>query len=179
MPHIVTMPDGSLAIIRVAGPDPEFTKLAKSMFGLSRDSDKTGTFNSTTHSLAAIRRGIPGHFPLSSRECTESDLPGENSLRGVEPTFRDAWKDTGSNVEVDMPKARGIHMDRIRAVRDTELAKKDIAFLRAVEAGDTGAQATIATEKQTLRDIPQTFDLTTRTPDQLKTKWPDQLSQTG
>jgi hypothetical protein len=33
--------------------------------------------------------------------------------------------------------------------------------MRAVEAGDTSAQATIATEKQVLRDIPATFDITT------------------
>jgi len=33
----------------------------------------------------------------------------------------------------------------------------------------------IATEKQVLRDIPQTFDLTTDTPEELKNKWPDEL----
>ena len=78
-------------------------------------------------------------------------------------------------VSVDMTKARVIHMNRIRVVRNAELVAKDITFMRAVEAGDTGAQSTIATEKQTLRDIPQTFDLTTDTPEQLKALWPDEL----
>ena len=78
-------------------------------------------------------------------------------------------------INVNMTKARAIHMDAIRAVRDAELLAKDVTFMRAVEAGDTSAQATIATEKQVLRDIPQTFDLTTDTPVQLQAKWPSEL----
>ena len=78
-------------------------------------------------------------------------------------------------VSVNMDKARVIHMDKIRIVRNAELAAKDILFMRAVEVGDTDAQSTIATQKQVLRDIPQTFDLTTRTPGQLKQKWPEEL----
>ena len=76
-----------------------------------------------------------------------------------------------------MDKARTIHMNNIRAIRDRELAAKDITFMRAVEAGNTSAQSTIATEKQNLRDIPQTFDITTGvdTPEKLKAKWPDGL----
>ena len=66
---------------------------------------------------------------------------------------------------------------RIRIMRDKELAKKDIDMLRAIESGDSSAQSTVATDKQTLRDIPANFDLTTGvdTPVQLKAKWPDGL----
>jgi len=78
-------------------------------------------------------------------------------------------------VTVNMDKARVIHMDKIRVVRNAELAATDITFMRAVEAGDKAAQSTIARQKQVLRDIPQTFDLTTRTPGQLKQKWPEVL----
>ena len=60
-------------------------------------------------------------------------------------------------------------------VRNAELVKLDLPSLRAMEAGDTSAQPTIATEKQPLRDIPQTFDLTTDTPELLKAKWPTEL----
>ena len=68
-------------------------------------------------------------------------------------------------------------MDVIRAARNAELYAKDITFMRAVEAGDTSAQSAIATEKQVLRDIPATFDITTDvdTPEKLKAKWPDEL----
>jgi len=89
-----------------------------------------------------------------------------------------AWEmDTDGTPKVNMPKARGVHMDKIRVVRNAELVKKDVPFMRAVEAGDTDAQARIGTEKQTLRDLPATFDLTTDndTPEELKAKWPTEL----
>jgi len=80
-------------------------------------------------------------------------------------------------VNVNMTKARAIHLEEIRKVRNAELVKEDVTFMRAVEAGDTDAQATIATKKQTLRDIPATFDITTDvdTPEKLKAKWPAEL----
>mgnify|MGYP003130542468 CR=1 FL=1 len=80
-------------------------------------------------------------------------------------------------INVNMEKARVIHMDAIRVVRNAELAAKDVTFMRAVEAGDNSAQSTIATEKQVLRDIPATFDITTGvdTPEKLKAKWPTEL----
>ena len=77
-------------------------------------------------------------------------------------------------VVVNMSKARGIQMDKIRQARNNELAKKDIEYMKALEADD-GSAKTIAVEKQTLRDIPQTFDLTTDTADELKEKWPEGL----
>ena len=80
-------------------------------------------------------------------------------------------------VNVDMTKARAIHLAEIRKVRDAELVKKDVPFMRAVEAGDASAQSTIGTEKQALRDIPAPFDITTAvdTPEKLKAKWPTEL----
>jgi len=76
-----------------------------------------------------------------------------------------------------MPTARGVHMDKIRAVRNVALANEDINILRAIEAGDAAVQAAIAVRKQVLRDIPQTFDLTTPndTPEELKAMWPVEL----
>ena len=91
--------------------------------------------------------------------------------------FKAARVMTSDNYEVDMAKARAIHMDRIRSSRNKELAAKDITFMRAVEAEDTDAQATIKTKKQTLRDLPATFNITTGvdTPEKLKAKWPTEL----
>jgi len=80
-------------------------------------------------------------------------------------------------ININMTKARAVHLTEIRRVRNEELVKEDVTFMRAVEAGDTDAQATIATKKQTLRDIPATFDITTgvTTPEQLKARWPSEL----
>ena len=80
-------------------------------------------------------------------------------------------------VIVNMVKARAIHMNVIRRMRNKELAKEDINYTKALEAGDTSAQNTVVTKKQVLRDIPATFDLTTgvSTTDQLIAKWPTEL----
>ena len=80
-------------------------------------------------------------------------------------------------INVNMSKARAIHLTEIRRVRNAELVKEDVTFMRAVEAGDASAQSTVATKKQVLRDIPATFDITTgvTTPEQLKILWPTEL----
>lgn len=88
----------------------------------------------------------------SYREISDNDLPSDR-------TFRNAWTDDqpGNKVDVDMPRARDIHMDRLRIDRDEKLKEKDLEFILALEQGaDTAA---IVAEKQELRDMPQTFDL--------------------
>lgn len=88
----------------------------------------------------------------------ESDLP-------TDYTFRNAWT---YDLDVDMDKARVIHMDRIRAARDEALKVLDIETLKGID---------VQTEKQALRDIPQTFDLSgATTPDELKALWPAELA---
>jgi hypothetical protein len=77
-------------------------------------------------------------------------------------------------IKVNMDKAKVIQMDKIREVRNKELTKKDVEYMKALEADD-GSAATVAAEKKALRDIPQTFDLTTDTPEELKEKWPEGL----
>ena len=82
-------------------------------------------------------------------------------------------------VNVNITKARAIHLEEIRRERYEELVKEDVTFMRAIEAEDTDAQATIKTKKQTLRDIPATFDITTDadTPEKLMAKWPAELPE--
>ena len=91
-------------------------------------------------------------------------------------TFREAWSLTGNVLVVDMPKARVLHMNNIRKARDQELVKLDIPFLQALERQDLIEQQRIARMKQTLRDIPTTFNLEgATTPDSLKAAWPSEL----
>ena len=127
--RFLTTQNGSLAITTIIGDDPDGLKLAKTMFELSRDgSESSSHFDSTVHTLDAIARGIPGHVPLVCRKCDETDLPAEQAERGINPTFRDAWEDTGTAVVVNMPKARVIHMDRIRRKRNEKLQKLRYLF---------------------------------------------------
>ena len=79
-------------------------------------------------------------------------------------------------IGVNMPKARAIHLAEIRRVRNDELVKEDINMLKAIEAGDASEQSTVATKKQTLRDIPATFSLDGYAdPATLKAAWPTEL----
>lgn len=77
------------------------------------------------------------------------------------------------SLNVNMGKARGIHMDHIRKARDRELKRLDVEYMRADERGDTLGKQEISALKQRLRDIPQKFDLTVaKTPGELKALWP-------
>lgn len=93
--------------------------------------------------------------------------------------FRPAWKftsDTDDNLTIDMPKARTIHMERIRRKRNEELVKLDSEQLR--HADNPTELQKVKTEKQRLRNIPQTFDLSSAaTPEQLKNLWPSKLTK--
>ena len=81
---------------------------------------------------------------ISHREMPDSAIPSDR-------TFRDAWSDTTPEltIDIDMAKARSIHLERIRTKRNAELATLDI--------GDTVTLAQIRARKQELRDLPATL----------------------
>lgn len=112
-----------------------------------------------------IAKDLPAGAPFSTIE--HADIP-------TDKTYRNAWRKGATGVEVDMPKARLIHMERIRKVRNKELEKSDDELLKALENG--GPATPLKTKRQKLRDIPQTFDLETATTEaELKAKWPAEL----
>lgn len=91
-------------------------------------------------------------------------------------TFRNAWEHSGNKVQVNMNKAREIHMNQIREVRDKKLASLDVETIKALGSGNSNAVAVVEAQKQKLRDIPQTLDLTkATTPEELKAIWPEEL----
>ena len=57
------------------------------------------------------------------------------------------------SISINITKAKAIKLDQLRADRAPKLAALDLAFMRAVEQGDLLAQASIAAEKQALRDV--------------------------
>jgi len=131
----------------------------KAMFAIL-NTDPALHFDSTVHT------SFPG---LVAREISTADLPSDRY-------FRNAWKDDGVTIDIDMVKAQPIHMKWIRKARDAKLKELDIDFMRAVEASDTVEQKRIADLKQVLRDIPQNFDLArVTTPEDLKALWPAEL----
>jgi len=131
--------------------------------------------------VASGKYGIGLDHP---RFLVEDDAQRERVLESEGTYFRynvngigGAWEmDIDGRPKVDMPKARGIHMDHIRKDRDIALILLDVPSLKAIEKGNVPEQQQITALKQVLRDIPQTFDLAPfTTPKTLKEAWPAEL----
>ena len=92
------------------------------------------------------------HKYLSHREMPDDAVPTDR-------TFRDAWADTTPEltIDIDMAKAREIHLGRIRIKRNAELSKLDTQATKAQDIGDAETLTQIRTRKQELRDLPATL----------------------
>jgi hypothetical protein len=55
-------------------------------------------------------------------------------------------------IGIDINKAKDIHKDKIREVRNPLLQAKDVEYMRAQESGNAEKVAEIVAEKQALRD---------------------------
>ena len=96
-------------------------------------------------------KDTPNHSIIVDSE----DLPQADN------DFLDAWELADGAVNVNLNKAKEITKKRLRAEREPLLAAQDVAYMRALEAGqDT---ASIVAEKQRLRDITSLADGCTTT----------------
>lgn len=94
-------------------------------------------------------------------------------LPPTDRTFRNAWKGNGSEIVVDMGKARSLWRDRMREARAPKLAKLDVEYQKADEAGDAQRKTQIAAQKQALRDVTADPSIeAAKTPEDLKAVWP-------
>ena len=128
-------------------------------------------FDSEDQAIAAIiAKDIPENKRASAIVIDKSQVPNRK--------FRDAWKQESSSVVEDMTKARAIHLDRIRVYRNAELVKEDIAFQRALEADSASDKAGVIAKKETLRNLPSTFNLSGATNGtELDALWPSELPE--
>lgn len=90
--------------------------------------------------LAAEKRPVK-----SWRLIREEDIPEKDA-------YRNALRDTGKVFQHDMPSARTLHKELLRAARAPELAALDIAYQRADEDGLPEAKQAVRERKQILRD---------------------------
>ena len=68
--------------------------------------------------------------------------------------FRGAWSLSGKVISEDITKAKELFREKIRQVRKPLLEAEDVVFMKALEAGDSSAQAASAEKKKSLRDAP-------------------------
>ena len=79
-----------------------------------------------------------------------------------------------SGAEVNIDKAKSLHLDKFREARKPKLSALDIAYSRADETGDAAKKAEIAAAKQELRDV--TKIALPETLEEIKAVWPEILN---
>lgn len=102
-----------------------------------------------------IQRDVIAKWPqkyrstvVSVRECVKEP---------VDRSYRNAWVDDGQAIVHDMPKARAIHLTRLRKQRDAALDALDGPWMRAMGQDNKAEAARIEAERQALRDMPVTL----------------------
>jgi hypothetical protein len=192
-PDVITVAvsrvDGGLTIMRVITTEYRPTTAEEKEAGLGfRVVDKT--YDPTpAHIESLIAQYVRdeawtgGQLPVSWR-VVPNDIVDDTTDR----TFRNAWKDDGgSKPGTDMPKARNIHRERLRAMRAPLLEALDIEDMRAVEEGllsptpnvNLAKRRDIAARKQALRDVTADPGIeAAQTPEQLKAVIPVALRGT-
>ena len=86
--------------------------------------------------------------------------------------FRDAWKLSGSVMTEDITASKVIFKNKIREVRKPLLEEEDVVYMKALEAGDSSAQAASVTKKKALRDAPADSGIAAASDtDALKAQW--------
>lgn len=103
-----------------------------------------------------IKKDIPIGVPF--KVIDSSALPEDRS-------FRNAWKLSNSNIDIDILKAKEITKDRLRKEREPVLKALDVDYMLATEKKKN--TDSIITEKQRLRDLTLEVDKLT-TLDELK-----------
>lgn len=77
------------------------------------------------------------------------DLPNERD-------FRAAYALNNGKCVIDMEKAKEIHLDRLRAMREPLLKKSDVDLMRAIEDGEMDKARFLSSKRQALRDVTKT-----------------------
>lgn len=79
-------------------------------------------------------------------------------------------------IDINIDKAKEILKDKIRAARAPQFQALDVAYMVALESGDSEAQQSIAEKKQALRDLTEAPEITTaKDLETLKAAWNSDL----
>ena len=83
----------------------------------------------------------------NSISASDATVPSDRHFRG-------AWSLSGTTITEDLAVAKTIFKDKVREARTPLLDAEDVIYMKALEAGDTDAQAASVTKKNALRDAP-------------------------
>ena len=101
----------------------------------------------------------------NSISASDATVPSDRHFRG-------AWTLSGTTITEDLAVAKTIFKDKVREARTPLLAAEDVVYMKALEAGDTDAQAASVAKKKALRDAPAASAITNAdTIAKLKAAW--------
>ncbi len=83
-------------------------------------------------------------------DTTYLEVPAKNDDRD----FREAWVVNAGAIEVDLARARPVHLARLRERRNRALEQLDGRELKAMSEADATELAAVRLRKQRLRDLP-------------------------
>jgi len=83
----------------------------------------------------------------NSISASDATVPSDRHFRG-------AWSLSGKTISEDLAVAKTIFKDKVREARTPLLAAEDVVYMKALEAGDSTAQAASVAKKKALRDAP-------------------------
>ena len=81
----------------------------------------------------------------NSISASDATVPSDRHFRG-------AWSLSGTTITEDLAVAKTIFKDKVREARTPLLAAEDVVYMKALEAGDSSAQAASVT-KATVRSV--------------------------
>mgnify|MGYP003116662169 CR=1 FL=1 len=120
---------------------------------------------------------------ISKDNTDGSEAWGIESSSATVPSdrhFRNAWSLSGTVISEDLAAAKVIFKDKVREVRKPLLEAQDVAYMKALEAGDSSAQTTAVNAKTALRDAPAAAAITNAdTIAKLKAAWDTSLLGTS
>jgi hypothetical protein len=139
----------------------------------------------------------PGKYRVYwTREMTDEEIEVELIRANIEPwknwrrgspeesnfdhDYIAAIEDIDGKLQVNMQKAKAIHMDRVRYHRNEKLENLDREWIIESSKGDKSKVDTVIAKKKTLRDLPNTFsNAHAETLEELKLLWPKELYDEG
>ena len=114
-----------------------------------------------------------------TRTIVDKDANTIDSASATVPSdrhFRDAWSLSGTTITEDISAAKTLFKEKIRMARKPLLEAQDVAYMKALEAGDSSAQTTAINAKTALRDAPAAAAITNAdTIAKLKAAWDTSL----
>lgn len=118
-----------------------------------------------------------------TRTIVDKDANTIDSASATVPSdrhFRDAWSLSGTTITEDLSAAKTLFKEKIRTARKPLLEAQDVAYMKALEAGDSSAQTTAVNAKKALRDAPAAAAITNAdTIAKLKAAWDTSLLGTS